>query len=119
MKLLNNLFLELDADSSGTVSAEELRSALRDSWPEERVGKLIKGLVGDDDGEVSYEAFMGQLISVMEPAEDELLCSIFSELDPEGKGFLDLAAFQMLLARPTLAQMLGSRNPAALLRELD
>jgi len=119
MRELNELFLELDDDHDGIVKADEVRRVLADQWPQDRIDRLISALLGGDDGEVNYEEFMGQLIAAAEPAENELLWRVFNEVDRENKGFLDLEDIRVLLQRPAVAKVLGDRDPAALLREMD
>jgi len=119
LKELNELFLQLDVDNDGIVSADDVRKRLGDLWPEERVEGLIKALVDGEGGQVSYEEFMGQLIAATEPVENELLWRVFCEVDRKGKGFLDLDDIRALLQRPAIAKVLGGREPEALLAEMD
>jgi len=116
---LNELFVQLDVDNDGIVSADDVRRRLGDLWPSERVEALIKVLVDGDGGEVSYEEFMGQLIAATEPVENELLWRVFCEVDRQGKGFLDLDDIRALLQRPAIAKVLGGRDPCAVLAEMD
>lgn len=119
LKDLNELFVQLDVDNDGIVSADDLRNRLGDLWPSDRVEALIQALVDGDEGEVSYEEFMGQVIATTEPVENELLWRLFCEADRQGKGFLDVEDIRALLQRPAIAKVLGGRDPATVLAEID
>jgi len=119
MRELNDIFLQLDADNDGIITADEVRRTLGDRWSPERIENLITALVDSNTEEVSYEEFMGQLIAAVEPAENELLWRVFSEADRQKKGFLDPGDVEALLKRPSVAKVLGERDPAALLRQMN
>lgn len=119
MRELNNLFLQLDRDNNGNVSAEEVRRGLAGKWPLESIETLVKAMSFKADGELSYEEFMGQLIAAKEPEENQLLAKVFNDADPQSKGFLDLGDLAAILQRPAVAKVLGNRDPAALLAEMD
>mmetsp|Transcript_123442 Transcript_123442/g.356912 ORF Transcript_123442/g.356912 Transcript_123442/m.356912 type:complete len:687 (-) Transcript_123442:87-2147(-) len=118
MRALNELFLELDINGDGMVSAEELRQALSDLWSPEDIDRLVAALVSDNWG-ISYEEFMSELISVSEPAEGALLAQAFSEADRHSKGYLVLGDVRSLLRRSVVAQVLGDVAPEKLLQEMD
>lgn len=119
MKELNQLFLQLDTNGDGVVSAADLRLALTDKWPEKRINELVQALLGGEDGEVSYEEFMGQLIAAKEPVENELLWRVFTEVDRSKKGYLDQDDIKALLERPAVVKVLGGRDPAVLMRQMS
>jgi len=122
MPELNKIFLELDCNNDGVVSADDLRRTLGElgeQWPEERVESLIHALMNGDEDEVPYEEFMGQLLAATEPAENELLATEFKELDGDRKGYLNLQDVRALLQRSAVVRILGQREPEELLREMD
>jgi len=119
MKDLNELFLRLDADNNGFVSEEELRAGLEGKWPQARIDQLITALVGNSQTEISYEEFMGQLMTAQAARENTLLWQVFSEVDTQAKGYLDLKDIEGLISRPAVAGVLGSRDPEAILKQLD
>merc|ERR1719424_1086836 len=116
MKDLNALFLELDVNGDGSVSAEDVHKSLEGKWPKPRIDELVQALLGGNDKEVSYEEFMGQLIAAKEPVENELLLRVFTEVDRQKKGYLDQDDISAVLARPAVARVLGDRDPAELMK---
>merc|ERR1712137_1098479 len=90
MTELNELFLQLDSDNNGIIWAKDIRSALHDKWPQERIEALIDALSADDMQGFPYELFMGQLLAAMAPVENELLVRLFNEMDRGNKGYLNL-----------------------------
>jgi len=119
MKELNMLFLELDVNCDGSVSAEDVHKSLEGKWPRARIEELVQALLGGNDKEVSYEEFMGQLIAAKEPVENELLWRVFTEVDRQKKGYLDQDDISAVLARPAVARVLGDRDPAELMKQMS
>lgn len=119
MKELNELFLELDINGDGMVSAAELREALNGRWSPDDVEHLVVALVNNEHVAISYEEFMSELISVSEPAESALLAQAFSEADRHGKGYLVLDDVRALLGRPAVMHVLGEMAPEQLLKDMD
>lgn len=119
MTELNELFLQLDADNNGIIWAKDIRSALQDKWPQERIEALIDALSADDMQGVPYELFMGQLLAAMAPVENELLVRLFNEMDRGNKGYLNLSDIEALLTRPSVAQLLGDRDPQQLMKDMN
>eukprot|EP00929_Paragymnodinium_shiwhaense_P111821 TRINITY_DN80107_c0_g1_i1.p1 TRINITY_DN80107_c0_g1~~TRINITY_DN80107_c0_g1_i1.p1 ORF type:complete len:945 (-),score=214.65 TRINITY_DN80107_c0_g1_i1:152-2986(-) len=116
---LNDVFVELDKDNSGHISAKELRRVLEGTWSSMQIDQLIQGLLGKADGEINYEDFMGQLIAAKEPEEDRLIMQIFRDLDNDGSGYLTGEDLVAALGRPALARVLNNRSPQDLMREMD
>jgi len=119
-KELNNLFVELDTDLSGTISADELRKGLHGKWSGGDIEKLVACFAySRERSEVPYAEFMGQWVLAQEQDEDAVLKKAFKEADLDGSGALDLAEVRKLLERPALMRLIGDRTPEAVLRELD
>eukprot|EP00928_Gymnodinium_smaydae_P078617 TRINITY_DN62730_c0_g1_i1.p1 TRINITY_DN62730_c0_g1~~TRINITY_DN62730_c0_g1_i1.p1 ORF type:complete len:764 (+),score=182.02 TRINITY_DN62730_c0_g1_i1:90-2294(+) len=119
LRELNDLFVHLDKDNDGHLSAEEVRQGLAGQWQASEIENLITALISDSSGGLSYEEFMGQLIAAKEPEENALLSKLFMEFDKEKKGYLSTADLAQLLKRPAVARVLGNREPEALMREMD
>mmetsp|Transcript_65773 Transcript_65773/g.183208 ORF Transcript_65773/g.183208 Transcript_65773/m.183208 type:complete len:776 (+) Transcript_65773:72-2399(+) len=117
LRELNNLFVMLDKDNDGTLSAEEVRTGLSGKWAAKDIEDLIRAIASN--GQVSYEEFMGQVMAAKETDENQILAKMFTELDTEGKGFLNEQNISELLKRPAVARVLGNRDPAQLMREMD
>jgi Ca2+-binding EF-hand superfamily protein len=113
---LNELFIQLDKDNDGILSAPEVKTALlQHNWKEEDINKLLKCLVGKGD-EVSYEEFMVNLLASMANEESALVERIFREADSRGRGALSLDDIKELLKRPAIEKIVGKRDPADLLK---
>jgi len=119
LKDLNQLFVKLDTDNDGLVTAEEMRSALHGRWKDSDIKALITNITGGQEGPVSYEEFMGQLMAACAPEENQLLEKLFDDADTDGSGHLTVANIQDLLRRPAVARVLGARAPEELAREMD
>jgi len=118
LRELNEIFVGLDANNDGFVSADEVRQCLTDRWTPEEIERLISVLVGSSEGEVSYEQFMGQLLASKKPEENELVQNIFNEVDSDRKGYITADELAELLKRPSFAQVLGSRQPEEVMKEM-
>jgi len=116
---LNDLFMKLDVNNDGLISAPEIRQALASSWRAEDIERLIASLVGNDGGEVSYDTFMGELMAAKRTEENGILQDIFREADKQNRGYLGPAEVAQLAQGPAVVKMLGSRGPDDLLREMD
>merc|ERR1712061_228715 len=95
----NDLFITLDDNNSGSISASEFRKAMESSVPVEKIELLIDHLGIKDGSEISYEAFIGEMMQTKGgPDEDALLQEIFDEVDTERDGYLSIAEVQKIVA---------------------
>uniref|UniRef100_A0A7S1QET2 Non-specific serine/threonine protein kinase n=1 Tax=Alexandrium catenella TaxID=2925 RepID=A0A7S1QET2_ALECA len=119
LRELNDLFLSLDANNDGLISAEELREALGKAWSSADVEKLIKALGVNTGGEVSYDEFIGELLAAKYPEESMLLQRIFTASDTDHTGYLNAKEVAELARGPAMERFLGGRSPEALMQLMD
>lgn len=119
LRELNDLFLQLDANNDGLISAKEMRETLGKLWPSADVEKLIKGLGINESGEVSYDTFIGELMAAKLPEESVLLQRIFTATDTDHTGYLDAKQVAELARGPAMERFLGGRSPEALMQLMD
>ena len=87
----------LDADKSGWVEAEELRSALASgvtpavqSLPVDILGEIFEQLDVDGDGRVSFPEFASMMLALISPEQITPAARLaFSVFDRDGDGKLD------------------------------
>lgn len=118
MRELNDLFLGIDKDGDGMVSADELRQALAGKWSPDQIQRLVEVLIGDS-GAVAYDEFMGQLIASKAPQEKQLLQSIFAEADADMNGYINQYELGLLMKRPAVEKVLGGKRPADVMQLMD
>lgn len=120
MQEMNKAFMAMDADNDGVITADELRNALNKSIASEEIEKIVANLI-EEDGTLSYTAFMGLMLSSKAADEAQLLRREFNKLDADGTGCLDKNEVAGLLERPHLADILRSkrRGTVELMKMLD
>lgn len=119
LRNLNELFIELDCDKNGSISADEVRTVLGPRWEATQVDRLIECLLGDTGEEVNYDEFMGRLIAAREPEESWTLERLFNEVDLNGLGYLSRADIEQLMQRPAVRAVLGNRSAKEVMKEMD
>uniref|UniRef100_A0A7S1AHD8 Uncharacterized protein n=1 Tax=Noctiluca scintillans TaxID=2966 RepID=A0A7S1AHD8_NOCSC len=118
LQKMNDMFIELDHENKGCVSADGVRKAFNNQMSSSEIEQLITCLVGDANGQLSYEEFMGQLIAAKEPEENALLMRIFNEVDTDNVGYLTREQVQVLIKRPNVARVLRDK-PEQLVDMMD
>mmetsp|Transcript_26147 Transcript_26147/g.60981 ORF Transcript_26147/g.60981 Transcript_26147/m.60981 type:complete len:1008 (-) Transcript_26147:16-3039(-) len=121
LKELNELFVRLDGDNDGVVSAADVRYALKGRWSDGQIEALIQALMGANEGEVNYEEFMGQMIAGKDTEEDAILQKVFKEADSRNYGVLTTQETLQLLNGPNMATWMKHQKKDALtlIREMD
>jgi len=118
MREQNDLFIGLDADGDGIITADEVRQGLAGQMTSAEIEKLISVLIGEN-GEVAYDEFMGQLIAAKGPQEKEMLQHIFNELDTHHHGYINASEVKVLLERPAIAKVLHGKTVEEVMPFLD
>ncbi|KAL6115646.1 capns1 [Pungitius sinensis] len=80
------VYLKYDADSSGTISSDELPGAFKAAgFPlNDQLYKLIIRRYSDEHGAMDFDNFIGCLVRL------DAMCRAFKTLDKENKGSIDL-----------------------------
>jgi calcium-dependent protein kinase len=88
---LKAIFQAIDADNSGTITAEELRSALKlkgSVLKEDEVSGLLKLIDSDENGTIEYEEFLAATMSVHQMQREENMRAAFQHFDEDGDGVI-------------------------------
>eukprot|EP00931_Biecheleriopsis_adriatica_P004853 TRINITY_DN106459_c0_g1_i1.p1 TRINITY_DN106459_c0_g1~~TRINITY_DN106459_c0_g1_i1.p1 ORF type:complete len:941 (-),score=189.20 TRINITY_DN106459_c0_g1_i1:130-2556(-) len=112
---LNDLFVRLDRNNDGLLSGEEIRQGLKGQWRDDEIEQLLLALLGPDcQGEVTYDAFMGELMSARGSEESSLLEQAFREAGAHN-GVLRREDLFDLVQRQAIRDVLGlsGGDPAA------
>eukprot|EP00440_Ansanella_granifera_P000102 gb/GFBE01000112.1/.p1 GENE.gb/GFBE01000112.1/~~gb/GFBE01000112.1/.p1 ORF type:complete len:728 (+),score=143.16 gb/GFBE01000112.1/:1-2184(+) len=118
LKELNDLFASLDKDLSGSITEAEARQALTGKMAPAQVDQLISALIGES-GAVTYSNFMAQMIAAKKADDTELLWRLFKELDADNNNYLDTNELHVMLQRPKVKEILGSRTAAEVMSKMD
>merc|ERR1712137_320841 len=113
--------MKLDANHDGYLEVEEVRNGLTENnvVGSQQVETIIQVLMCSET-HISYEEFMGQLIAVKEPEENQLLSHMFNEFDTERKGYLNIRDISEILSRPSVARVMGvGETPETVLQKFD
>lgn len=122
LRELNDLFMTLDVDNDGKITASEVRSALSGRWTPGDVDRLVACLMppgANEAEELSYEDFMGSLMASQASDEERMLRKIFGEADTQGRGWIGDEEIAELAKRPHVKRMLGDRPASWMMEEMD
>ncbi|GBF87955.1 calcium-dependent kinase [Raphidocelis subcapitata] len=99
---LQQLFQSFDADNSGTVTVDELWSALK-AWGHKIHEDDLKALVSlsdvSGDGLIDYNEFVAATMHVSKLEKEELLVKAFQDLDQDGSGTIGPEELEEALRR--------------------
>jgi len=88
---LREMFEAIDADGSGTVTAEELRQALErkgGAIPREELERLVALVDADASGCIAYDEWLAATLHQGRLEQGDALLRAFQALDADGSGFL-------------------------------
>lgn len=87
---LRKLFKAIDTDNSGTISYEELRTAMENypEIPEVQVRRLFEAVDMNNKGEVEYNSFLAATCSAQQVIGEPTLRTAFSVLDRDSDGII-------------------------------
>lgn len=88
---LKHLFETLDADKNGTISADELRTAISRqqlNLPMEEFEQVLKAADVDGDGMVDYNEFLAATLNAANLAKEENLLRAFEHFDSDHSGYI-------------------------------
>eukprot|EP01054_Gregarina_sp_Poly1_P003280 Gregarina_sp_Poly_1__3279@NODE_1939_length_3040_cov_145_079717_g361_i1_p2_GENE_NODE_1939_length_3040_cov_145_079717_g361_i1NODE_1939_length_3040_cov_145_079717_g361_i1_p2_ORF_typecomplete_len298_score52_37EFhand_7/PF13499_6/1_1e14EFhand_7/PF13499_6/2_5e15EFhand_1/PF00036_32/0_002EFhand_1/PF00036_32/5_8e05EFhand_1/PF00036_32/0_0002EFhand_1/PF00036_32/9e06EFhand_8/PF13833_6/0_1EFhand_8/PF13833_6/2_1e07EFhand_8/PF13833_6/0_0011EFhand_8/PF13833_6/4_8e07EFhand_6/PF13405_6/0_00059EFhand_6/PF13405_6/0_ len=97
VKLISQVFNNLDKDQNGLLSAEELAQGLRNAglqpW---EITKIIQALDIDGSGSISYTEFLAACYTWRE-SELNIVWTAFNKLDTDSDGVISVEEFSRLL----------------------
>ena len=111
IKGLKNLFETIDADKSGTITAQELEEALKNKGTlldQKDIDSLLKLIDMDANGTIDYNEFLAATLSQAQIEKEEHLRAAFAHFDTNGDGNI---------SRDELRKALASENDMALTEE--
>lgn len=88
---LRQMFLDMDADSSGTITLEELKTGLDRHgahMAKSEVEALMATVDVQGDGTLDYEEFLAATVHMSKLQSEENLLKAFSDIDADGSGFI-------------------------------
>ncbi|GFR51827.1 hypothetical protein Agub_g14290 [Astrephomene gubernaculifera] len=99
---LKELFKSIDADSSGTITVEEMRKALA-QWGhkinEVELQQLMAIADVDGDGLIDYNEFVAATMHLSKLEKEELLQTAFKQIDKDGSGTISVAELEVELKK--------------------
>lgn len=90
------LFQALDADKSGQLDQDELRSLAKGLRQD--LNALMASMDLDQDGQISYTEFLGATLDLEEERGDRLMRYAFSTFDHDGDGNINMEELRRLLS---------------------
>ncbi|CAG9464081.1 unnamed protein product [Pedinophyceae sp. YPF-701] len=91
---LENMFKAIDTDNSGTITIDELRSAMQKGHykiTEDDIKFLMEAADVDGNGEIDYKEFIAATIHNSKLEKDELIFKAFKAFDKNGDGVLSIS----------------------------
>lgn len=88
---LRRIFKSIDADGNGTLTQDELKSALKRkgaSVKELELFKLMQAVDIDENGEIDYEEFLAANVQMRKLDSEENMMFAFKKLDIDGNGYI-------------------------------
>jgi len=86
---LDQIFMDLDPNRTGTISLMDFKEALKDhDVSEEVIEDVFAHLDITDAGKISYTAFLAAMVSAQELVDDDLVRAVFRRFDRADKGFI-------------------------------
>ena len=95
---VNKIFYSLDADSKGSLDKAQCAVALQQlGMPQEIAEQTARSLDADGNNRIEYTELVAGLISFSDDHIDNMLWTVFTSLDRDGNGLLDVNEIRGLL----------------------
>lgn len=88
---LRTMFQKIDKDSSGYISATELKEALNEAnvkYMEHELDQIISEVDFHGEKRINYTEFLAATISVKKILTNERLYAMFKQFDADGSGYI-------------------------------
>lgn len=89
VKELSNLFKQLDTDSSGTLTIDELKRGLDGYDNREKLIQILQGADTDGSGDINYSEFLAATMDEQIYLREDYLKTAFKMFDKDGSGKID------------------------------
>jgi len=111
---MREAFEEMDTDRSGTLTLQELQSALGDRLSADEVAKIFESADVHHGHTINYNEFIAATTWERIHLDEENIHQMFDLLDPQRQGFLSIETLQN-----AVGQDFSSQDVAAMMRECD
>lgn len=100
---VNKIFYALDADSKGYIDKAQCAQALVQlGLPRDMAEQVARSIDADGNNRIEYTELVAGLISFSEDHIDNMLWTVFTGLDRDGNGYLDITEVKRLLNQGAL-----------------
>ena len=95
---VNKIFYSLDTDGKGYLDRLQCANALRElGLPQEIAEQTARTLDADGNNRIEYTELVAGLISYSDDHLEQMLWTVFTSLDRDGNGYLDVHEIKQLL----------------------
>jgi len=117
---LKLLFTQLDEDSSGTLSREELTRGLqKTNIPAEQIPLILEGIDVDGSGEIDYTEFLAAALERREFLEESACWAAFKVFDRNGDGRITKKELAHVVNSYHVTDKWNRETLQELMREID
>ena len=89
VKELSNLFKQIDADGSGTLTIDELKKGLDGYDNKDKLIEILKGADTDGSGDLNYSEFLAATMDDQIYLREDYLKTAFQMFDKDSSGKID------------------------------
>mmetsp|Transcript_89039 Transcript_89039/g.229736 ORF Transcript_89039/g.229736 Transcript_89039/m.229736 type:complete len:533 (-) Transcript_89039:105-1703(-) len=120
IKELRNIFMQMDTNSDGTLTVEEIISGLQQEGiqlPLELRG-IVEAIDSDGSGEIDYTEFLAATLERRQYIDEDVCWSAFRIFDQNDDGCISRNELQAVLANGNLRQVMG-KDIDDLMKQVD
>lgn len=104
LKDLKDMFMALDADNDGTLTAQELKQGILKAGIKEmpdNLTEIMKDLDSDGSGFIDYTEFLAATLSRRQYMQEDIVWSAFRAFDKDGNGQISRSELAQVLSGDT------------------